>query len=164
MRKNLLVKTFATFLLVGGLAVIGGYTLRANDDRPAAVAAPVASKNAEDSNHLDTDTAEDVMQAGKNGVAGCQRFWTAIKEAQAIPARLAQDKDHAAKVLELARKNDRAGLAALFQKDTPAGQIEINEIKDFTVRLTYKRSDGTTVVICTSSDNGCNGRSFVLLV
>ena len=163
MRKNLLAKTFATFLLVGGLVVLGGYTLRANNDRPAA-AAPVASNNAEDSNLLDTDTAEDVMQAGKNGVAGCQRFWTAIKEAQAIPARLAQDKGHAAKVLELARKNDRAGLAALFQKDTPAGQIEINEIKDFTVRLTYKRSDGTTVVICTSSDNGCNGRSFVLLV
>ena len=40
----------------------------------------------------------------------------------------------------------------------------ILEIEDFTVRLICKCADGTTVIVCTSSNNGCNGRSFVSLV
>lgn len=160
MKNNVSVKTYRALLLAGALTVFGAYISRSGNDHASVNAAPaVAATAAEPGDSLDKDTPETVMEAGKNGVAGLQNLGTTIKEAQAISAHMAQDRGHAAKVLELARKNDRAGLAALFQKDAPTTKIEILEIKDFTVRLTLDR-----IVVCVSNSKGCGGRNFILLL
>ena len=113
---------------------------------------------------VDKDTPDTVMQAGKNGTDGLNAYLGVLRDAQAVSAHMARDKEHSAKVLELARKNDRLGMAALFRRDAPSSQIEITEIKDFTVTYITKAADGKTTVVCVSTSGGCGGRNFVLLI
>ena len=164
MKNNLSVKKYRALLIAGALTVFAAYFLRPGNDHASVNAAPaVEAMAAEPGGAADKDTPETVMEAGKHGVEGINNFLSVLKEAQAVSAHMARDKEHAAKVLELAQRNDRAGLAALFKRDAPNSQIEILEIKDFTYKATYKREDGTTVIVCVSNSHGCNGRNFVLL-
>ncbi len=151
-------------LLMGVLILCNAQTLQASDEvhrNETKIPTKVPTETVD----LDKDTPESVMQAGKNGVDGLESFLRTLKEVQAVHSRMASNRQHAAKVLEHARKNDRAGLAALFKKDAPSTQVEITEVKDFTVTATYKRADGSTVIVCVSNSSGCsNRRSFVLII
>jgi hypothetical protein len=162
--KRLFVTPLASVLLGGGIML--STQLLASENRDANTIVPVTiEESSPETIDLDKDTPETVMQAGKNGVEGLNGYLQTLRELQAVHNRIATDKSHATKVLELARKNDRSGLAALFKKDAPSTQVEVTDVKDFTVTATYKRADGSTVIVCVSNSLGCsNRRSFVLII
>jgi hypothetical protein len=51
------------------------------------------------------DTSHDVMRAGKNATVGLKSMQVALKDAEAIAARM-QHNEFAGRVLELAKKRD----------------------------------------------------------
>ena len=110
---------------------------------------------------LNRDKPEDVMKAGKNASEGLAQVAVAMREAQAIAAHLERDRAFATRVLELAKRNDRSGLATLFKTDAPTGEVRVLEIKDFTVKISIT-AFGHTVTFCASSEHECAGNTFGL--
>src|ERR1700704_6446086 len=53
------------------------------------------------------DTVDDVIRVGQAARAGLGDYEAGLRQAQAISARLAQDRAFAASILELAKKNDK---------------------------------------------------------
>lgn len=87
--------------------------------------------------HADNkDTVDDVIRVGRDARAGLGEIEAGLRDAQAITARLAQDRAFAAKVLDLAKKNDKQGLAALLKTVAPSSQITVKEIQDFCIANT----------------------------
>jgi hypothetical protein len=76
------------------------------------------------------DTPDDVIRVGKNASAGLSEMQAALKAAQVIAARL-QDPEVAARVLDLAKRSDREGLAELLKGEASASQIRVESIADF---------------------------------
>jgi hypothetical protein len=57
------------------------------------------------------DTTKDVIRAGKNASVGLKSMQVALRDAEAITARL-QNTEFAGRVLEFAKKKDLNGLRA----------------------------------------------------
>jgi hypothetical protein len=87
--------------------------------------------------HADNkDTVDDVIRVGREARAGLGEIEAGLRDAQSITARLAQDRAFAARVLDLAKKNDRTGLAALLKSVAPSSQITVKNIQDFCISNT----------------------------
>jgi hypothetical protein len=108
---------------------------------------------------LDKETAADVMRAGANGVAGFDAALIEINEARAIAAQMSRDAGFAQKVLDLARRGDKAGLAALMRPYAPRSGFVVTRVVDFTVDIKAAR-----FIFCWSNSNGCPGGSNFLLM
>ena len=100
------------------------------------------------------DTPDNVMLAGKNASAGLNSAELALKDAQAIAARLGQDLAFATKALEAAKKNDQRGLAQILKSVAPNSQITIQQIGDFFFDA-FLTIGGTTYRLCISSSSDC---------
>jgi hypothetical protein len=99
------------------------------------------------------DTPEDVMRAGKLASAEITRLIgelrqragnadaktradlnnqiTALTRLQPLMSRLGQNRSFAAQVLDLSLKNDKPGLAALWEKEAAGCKFQIREIRDW---------------------------------
>jgi hypothetical protein len=82
------------------------------------------------------DTVDDVIRVGREARAGLGEIEAGLRDAQSITARLAQDRAFAGRVLELAKKNDKNGLAALLKSIAPSSQITVKNIQDFCIGIT----------------------------
>jgi hypothetical protein len=102
------------------------------------------------------DTPDDVMRAGRNANAGLSPMLVALRETQAIAARLERDRTYATRVLEASKKNDRLGLAAILKSEAPRSQIQIQSITDFKVEAIIM-TDGKQYYVCIG--DGCKHRS-----
>jgi len=100
------------------------------------------------------DTPEVVMAAGKNASAGLNSTELALKDAQAIAARLGQDSAFATKALEAVKKKDQQGLAQILKSVAPNSQITIQQIGDFFFDG-FLTIGGTTYRLCISSSSDC---------
>jgi len=77
------------------------------------------------------DTPEDVIRAAQKAAVHLKKMEDGLKVAQAIASHL-QERRFAVQILELAKKNDRKGLAELLKKEVPTiEQIRIISIADF---------------------------------
>ena len=81
------------------------------------------------------ETVDDVIRVGRDARAGLTEFEAGLKQAEAITARLAQDRAFAASILELAKKNDKVGIANKLVTAAPGSKITVNSIRDFTVDI-----------------------------
>jgi len=82
------------------------------------------------------DTVDDVIRVGRDARAGLTEFEAGLRQAQAISARLAQDRAFATSILELAKKDDKAGIANKLTTVAPGSQITVKAIRDFTLDIT----------------------------
>jgi hypothetical protein len=82
------------------------------------------------------DTIDDVIRVGRDARAGLTEFEGGLRQAQAITARLAQDRAFAAAILELAKKDDKTGIANKLVTVVPGSQITVKSIRDFTMDIT----------------------------
>src|SRR5262245_33624245 len=83
------------------------------------------------------DTVDDVIRVGRDARAGLTDFEAALRKAQAITGRLAQDRAFAVSVLELAKKGDKVGIANKRGTGAPGTQITVKSIRDFTIDISY---------------------------
>ena len=81
------------------------------------------------------DTANDVIRAGKEASEGLSTMEAALKDAQAIAARL-QNPEIAARVLELAKRKDLKGLADLLKGTASSSQIQVKSVGDIVITIT----------------------------
>ena len=100
------------------------------------------------------DTPANVMLAGKNASAGLNSTELALKDAQAIAARLGKDSAFATKALEAVKKKDQQGLAQILKSVAPNSQITIQQIGDFFFDG-FLTIGGTTYRLCISSSSDC---------
>lgn len=100
------------------------------------------------------DTPQDVVSAGKSASAGLTDMQTALKDAQAIATRL-QDPEVAARVLELAKRKDRKGLADLLKGEASSSQIRVKSVTDFTLILTILIGTKGYQLCISSTTDGC---------
>jgi hypothetical protein len=100
------------------------------------------------------DTPDNVMLAGKNASAQLNSMELGLKDAQAIAARLGQDRAFATKALEAAKKNDQQGLAQILKSVAPNSQITIQQIGDFFFDG-FLTIGGTTYRLCFSTSSDC---------
>lgn len=116
---------------------------------------------------LDKDTPEDVATAARNAAAKIREqlknvekseVKAVLREAEAAFQRIAQDRGSAERILELSRKKDKAGIKAIFKQNAPVSEIEIQEVKDFTITVSFTVR-GYYVSACGSSTSGCSGGS-----
>jgi len=84
-----------------------------------------------------TDTIDDVIRVGRSASAGLSEFETGLRQAQAITARLAQDRAFAASILDLAKKNDKQGIGSRLATINPGSRVTVNTIEDFSMDLTF---------------------------
>ena len=82
------------------------------------------------------DTVDDVIRVGRDARAGLSEFEAGLRQAQAITARLAQDRAFAASILELAKKNDKVGIGNKLATVAPGSKITVNSIQDFSMDVT----------------------------
>ena len=87
-----------------------------------------------------TDTVDDVMRAGMTAKPILNSIQAALRDSQAIAARM-EDRAFATQVFELAKKDDKKGLADLFKGIAPSSEITIQEIRDWTIRFFVHDSD-----------------------
>jgi hypothetical protein len=104
---------------------------------------------------LDQETAQDVMRAGAAGVAGLDAALAGLSEARAIASKMASDAAFAQKVLDLARRNDLAGLTALIKSIAPRSGLQVTEVRDFLIVFAFAGG-----WICVSNEGGCNGKNL----
>ena len=83
------------------------------------------------------DTVDDVIRVGRDARAGLTEIEAALRKAQAITSRLAQDRAFAASILELAKKDDKVGIANKLATVAPGSQITVKSIRDFSLDITY---------------------------
>lgn len=83
------------------------------------------------------DTVDDVIRVGRDARAGLSAFEAGLRQAQAITSRLAQDRAFAASVLELAKKDDKVGIANKLATVAPGSQITVKSIRDFSLDISY---------------------------
>jgi uncharacterized protein (DUF4213/DUF364 family) len=74
---------------------------------------------------LDKETAQDVMRASTNGVAGIEAVLAEINDLRAVASAMSRDVVLAQKVLDLARRGDRVRMAALLQPLAPRTKLEV---------------------------------------
>lgn len=82
------------------------------------------------------DTVDDVIRVGRDATAGLREFEAGLRQAQAITTRLAQDRAFAASILDLAKKDDKLGIANKLAAIAPGSKITIKSIQDFTLGIT----------------------------
>ena len=82
------------------------------------------------------DTVDDVIRVGRDARAGLSEFEAGLRQAQAITARLAQDRAFAASILELAKKNDKVGMANKLATVAAGSKITVDSIDDFSMAIT----------------------------
>lgn len=82
------------------------------------------------------DTVDDVIRVGRDATAGLREFEAGLRQAEAITARLAQDRAFAASILELANKNDKVGIGNKLAAIAPGSKVTVNSIHDFTLAIT----------------------------
>ena len=82
------------------------------------------------------DTVDDVIRVGRDASAGLRAYEGALRQSQAITARLAQDRAFAASVLELAKKNDKVGMANKLATVAAGSKITVDSIDDFSMAIT----------------------------
>ena len=97
------------------------------------------------------DTVDDVIRVGRDARAGLTEFEAALRQAQAIAARLSQDRAFAASVLELAKKDDKVGIANKIATVASGSQITVKSIRDFTLDITIC-SKGICYELCMGDD------------
>lgn len=116
---------------------------------------------------LDKDTPEDVATAAKNAAAKIREQLkttekneakAVLREAEAAFQRIAQDRGTAQRILELSRKKDKTGIKSILKQNAPTSDIEIQEVKDFTITVSFSVR-GYYVSACGSSTSGCSGGS-----
>jgi hypothetical protein len=126
------------------------------------------------------DTVEDVVKAGRDGGLGLNKLQSelttkargekdpkakdridaqleALRKVRPFLARLERDRAFAKQVLELAAKNDRAGLGTLVGREIQA-QTQIRDIRDFFLMGHFKLMK-YEVAFCISSDSICGTNS-----
>jgi len=81
------------------------------------------------------ESVDDVIRVGRDARAGLTEFEAGLRQAQAITARLAQDRAFAASVLELAKKNDKVGIANKLGTVAAGSKITVNSIQDFSIAI-----------------------------
>jgi hypothetical protein len=81
------------------------------------------------------DTVDDVIRVGRDARAGLAAYEPALRQAEAITARLAQDRTFAASILELAKKNDKVGIANKLEAVAAGSKITVNSIQDFSMAI-----------------------------
>ena len=116
------MKRLSAILLVRKLSVI-------------AVLATLASIGATGANSGKKDTANDVIRAGKEASEGLSTMEAALKDAQAIAARL-QEPEVAARLLELAQRKDLKGLSDLLKGAASSSQIQVKSVGDIVITIT----------------------------
>jgi len=126
------------------------------------------------------DTPEDVMRAGNQASAEITRLIGELKQRlgaanadaktdlnnqittltrlQALMSRLGQNRTFATQVLDLSLKADKAGLAALWQREAAGCKFQIREIKDWSVYALVE-ADGYLYEVCACSNSCCGGGS-----
>jgi len=82
------------------------------------------------------DTVDDVIRVGRDARAGLTDFEAGLRQAQAITARLAQDRAFATSILELAKKDDKVGIANKLVTVAPGSNITVKSIRDFSLDIT----------------------------
>src|SRR5262249_20251964 len=80
-------------------------------------------------------TVDDVIRVGRDARAGLSAYEPALRQVEAITARLAQDRAFAASILELAKKNDKVGMASKLATAAPGSRITVNSIQDFSIAI-----------------------------
>jgi len=78
------------------------------------------------------DTQNDVIRAGKDASERLSTMEAALKDAQAIAARL-QEPEVATRVLELAKRKDLKGLTDLLKGAASSSQIRVKAVGDITI-------------------------------
>lgn len=81
------------------------------------------------------DTPNDVIRAGKDASEGLSAMEAALKDAQAIAARL-QDPEVATRVLELSKRKDLKGITDLLKDAASSSQIRVKSVGDITIVIT----------------------------
>ncbi|MBK6485860.1 MAG: hypothetical protein IPF98_03110 [Gemmatimonadetes bacterium] len=107
---------------------------------------------------LDKEKAQDVMRAGSNGVAGIDAALAELNEFRAIASAMSRDAVLAQRVLDLARRGDKAGIAAALQPFAPRTKVTVSRVVDFTIEM-----KGSWFILCWSNTNGCSGRGFLFM-
>ena len=97
------------------------------------------------------DTVDDVIRVGRDARAGLTEIEAALRKAQAITSRLAQDRAFAASILELAKKDDKVGIANKLVTVAPGSNITVKSIRDFTLDITVC-SKSICYVLCIGDD------------
>lgn len=82
------------------------------------------------------DTVDDVIRVGRDARAGLSAYEAGLRQAEAITARLGQDRAFAASVLELAKKNDKVGMANKLATVAAGSKITVDSIQDFSMAIT----------------------------
>lgn len=100
------------------------------------------------------DTPDDVMRAGRNAGAELNSTLAALRDVQAITARMERDRAFATQILDAAKKKDKRGLADLLKGEAHSSQITIQDIRDFAIDV-FVTVGGKTYRLCISSDGDC---------
>src|SRR6185503_17407795 len=107
--KLITTRVLSTAMLAGAVIFVTGSSLRADNK----------------------DTPDDVIRAGRNASAELNSMQTALRDAQAITARMERDRAFATRMVEAANKNDKQALTALLTSEARGSQVSIQGIRDF---------------------------------
>jgi len=101
------------------------------------------------------DTSHDVIRAGKNASVGLKSMQVALKDAEAIAARM-QHNEFAGRVLELAKKKDLKGLGELLKSAASKSEVKVKSVEDFKIEV-IMLVDGKQYYVCIG--DGCHHHS-----